>query len=174
MDTAELLRRLNAMRDAHNEIIANVESARARVVSVEALYAKAADVSAERQELMRMAIGCAENGYYRPSIIMAWVAVFDRVLEILSSDGYRELRAARPKWDVTSRDGLVERYPESQIIDALSDAGFAGKTLRKTLQGQLHERNRAAHASPYQPTFNVALGYIEGALSSLRELEPRP
>ena len=170
MDTNELLRRLRAMRDDHNAIITRVESARARIVSVEALYDQLADVSTESQELLRIAMGCAEHVYYRPAIIMAWAAVIDRVVEVLSLDNFGRLRSARPKWDVTSRDGLLERYPEFQIIDALRDAGLAGKTLQKTLHGQLHDRNRAAHASHYRPTFNMALGYIESALSSLRDL----
>lgn len=171
MDTTDLLERLRALREDHNEIISNVESARARVVSVEALYEQLTGKSPERDELMRMAIGCVEHDYYRPAIVMAWAAVVDRIVEVLGLDGYERLRSTRTKWVVGSRDELIERYPESQILDALLDAGFVRRRLHRTLQGQLHQRNQAAHAGPYRPTFNITLGYIEGALSSLKELE---
>ncbi len=118
-----------------------------------------------------MAIGCVEHDYYRPAIVMAWAAVFDRIAEVLGADGYVRLRAARQKWVIQSRDELVEQYPESQIVDALHAAGFIRRTLLRTLQGQLHERNQAAHAGSYTPTFNVALGYIDGTLGSLKDLE---
>ena len=171
MDTTELVQRLRLLRDNHNSIISSVESARARVVSVEGLYEQLSDFSTERREFMRMAIGCVEHDYYRPAIVMAWAAVLDRIVEILGVDEYKRLRSARPKWEIGSRDELVERYPESQIVDALLAARFVRKRIHRTLQGQLHERNQAAHAGPYRPTFNITLGYIEGALSSLKELE---
>lgn len=167
----DIIARMRDLRDAHNAVIADVESARTRVVTVESLSEQLGELPAQRARFLRTAIGCAEHGFNRPAIVMAWAALFDRVIEILDSDDFSRLNALPNKWKpVKSRDELVENHSELQIVDAFGNAKFVNKTQRKTLQAQLHMRNRAAHAGPWNPSFNVTLGYLEDVIDTLADL----
>ena len=172
----DIVRWSSSLRESHNQALAGVSSARKpRVVTLESLYDQLGSLPATREELLRIAIGCAENHFHRPAIVMAWAAVFDRLAEILEIDKFKRISGVRKKWKpIASRDELVEGHSEFQIIDALREAGMINKTQQKSLHTALHVRNRAAHAGGYSPSFNITLGYIEDALGMLLDLDHVP
>lgn len=167
MDFAEIVTRVRALQSSHSVILSTVDSARTRIVTVESLYEELEDLTPEQTEHLRTAIGCIEHGFHRPAIVMAWAAVISRLEDVVAADGFVELNKARPRWKVASRDDLPNEY---QLIEAAKDAGFITKTKMKTLHGLLNARNRAAHPEGFRPHLNSTLGYLEDAITELRDL----
>lgn len=168
----EVLALLDTLVMDHDRLLQNVDGSNRRVVSVETTSQRLMSLTPKQQKLLNEALSCAGEGFYRAAIVIAWVAVIDRVLTILEDDHFQRLGVARGRWpQVATREELTETQTEHAIIEAFGDAKFITKGLRKTLLGQLHTRNQAAHPTDYDPTFNAALGFVEGAVSSLVALE---
>lgn len=157
----------------HANILAQVDTARTRIVTVESISQQLSALTVDQQEFLQSAISAVKHGLYRAAIIMAWSALIDRIHEIHREDDYHSLRAARPKWNINSLENLRENYSEYQIIDATSESNLITKTQRKTLHSLLHDRNRSAHPSQYRPSFNQALGYLESILDELGVLSDK-
>lgn len=154
----------------HAKILAKVDTARTRIVTVESISQQIFALTVDQQEFLQSAITAVKHGLYRAAIIMAWSALIDRIHEIHKEDDYHSLRAARPKWNINSLENLRENYSEYHIIDATAESHLITKTQRKTLHSLLHDRNRSAHPSQYRPSFNQALGYLESILDELSVL----
>ncbi len=170
-DVRDLLDWTRGIREAHESILINVGSATTRVVTVEALLEQLPTLSPRQQAFMRESISSIEIGSYRSAIILAWIAVMDRVLEVCEDDSFVRINAARTKWTPPhDREDFSEQHSEFQILDAFREAKFVSRTFARTLQAQLHTRNQSAHPTSTSPSFNVALGYIEDAINSLNSL----
>jgi len=168
VDIAEIADRIRALQSSHNDILSTVDSAKSRVVTVESLYEELDGLTEEQTEYLRVALGCVENGFYRPAVVMGWAALLSRLVDVIEADNWARLNAARPKSTVKSHDDLPNDY---QLIEAAKDAGFISKTTMKTLHGLLNTRNRAAHPGGFAPGLNTTLGYLEEAMTELRGLK---
>ena len=166
-DLVDLARRIE---EAHADILARVDTAKSRVVTVESLYAELSELTGEQEAFLRAAIDCIRHGLHRAAIVMAWAALIDRAEEIHAADGYQRLGTARPKWKLTTREALSETYTEHAIVEASETAGVLSKTQRKSLHGLLHRRNQAAHPGPFKASLNISLAYVEDVVNEIRAL----
>ena len=162
------------MERDHADVLATVDAARTRIVTVESLYGQLGGLSQDQRSFLTLAIEAARHGIYRAAVIMAWAAVVDRLQYIHDDDGYAQLGAKRKKWSVVSVEDLREQVPDYQLIDATRDTGFVNKAQAKTLHGMLNARNRAAHPGPFNESLNSTLGYLEDVLSELGALVGKP
>ena len=171
MQVRDLLSRVQALTLEHQRILSEVDTSRTRIVTVASLNQQLSGLSSDQAALLDSAVECAHSRQYRAAIVMAWTALIDLLEQKLASDGFSHLNSVRPKWKVSSREELTESQVEFQIIEAAQAAGLYGKTRRKTLQGLLNTRNRAAHPGSFHPTFNRALGYIEEVIDEFEAIQ---
>lgn len=160
----------NFEKEAH-QILSIHETSKSRVVLLEQTYNKLEKLSLKQEDLFRQSLRCAENGLFRASYVMSWAACIDFVEEIMVRDDLERIKNVRPKWKVNSIQDLREKFPESQILDAMKDAGYISKNENKAFHGLLNRRNECAHPSEYYPDLNSTLGYISEIFSRIESLQ---
>lgn len=165
-------KRLQAFCAEAHAILSTSESAKSRVILLDKTYKTIGNLGIRQDDLFRQALRCLECELYRAAHVMAWAAFADFIQELISLN-LSNISAIRKTWDCTSLDIVVEKYPESQLIDALADAKVFTKNERKALQGLLSKRNECAHPSEYFPGLNETLGYISGLLLRLETVKKR-
>lgn len=144
-------------------------SVRPRAFSAERVLDDLSDLTAVQADFLRQAVRSVENGLFRGSIVIAFCAISDICAEL--AFGERQAMAgARPKWIYSSKEELLEHYPDYQVFEALRDARLVSKSLCKTLHSLLHRRNECAHPSGYSPGADEALGYIREAMRVVSDL----
>jgi ribosomal protein S18 len=104
---------------------------------------------------------------------MAWAAFMDFLELKLSSDGFKKLRVAYPRWNFKTIEDLREEVSEYQIIEATRKVGLCEKNQTKALQGLLNKRNECAHPSNFYPGLNETLGYISEVFQRIRAIQPK-
>ena len=163
MDRAQLM-----ARDAH-AVLSRVESAKSRILTLNASYAALGDLSLKQDDLFRQGLRCVEAELYRAAHVMAWAAFMDFLHDKLAEDGLTTLRRARSSWSVNAVDDL-RNWGDYQVIEAGKDCGLYGRTVMKALHGLLNKRNECAHPEDYYPGQNDTLGYIDELFKRLRML----
>jgi len=154
-------------------ILSKHETSPARVVVLEATYAKLAALSVDQDDLFKQTLRCAENGLFRAAHVMAWAAFMDFLEEKLASDGLVKVGSVRPSWKCANRDDLREYQPEYQIVELTQPLGLCSKNQMKALHGLLNKRNECAHPSAYYPELNETLGIISEVLQRIRQMQPK-
>jgi len=150
----------NFENEAHT-ILSKYESAnRSRVVQLDASFKRLDGLSVKQDALLRETLKCIEHGFYRPSIILSWIAFMDFVLDHIFTNGNQNLIAAKPTWEYTSKEQMTEKETDYNIIEVLPSLGLCNRTQKKALHGLLNKRNECSHPSDYSPDINEALGYV--------------
>ena len=170
----DIIARVNSFKGEAHRILSVHEAAPSRVVLLGFTYKRLQNLSLQQDELLRQALRCIETELYRAAHIMAWTALVDVIENILASDGFKKLKAARTKWNVSSPDELRENYPEFQIVEACKDVGLTSRTEMRILLGFLSKRNLCAHPSSYSPDYNQTLGYVSDIINTIQSIQSRP
>jgi len=169
----DVVHRINSFVDEAHRILAVHEAAPSRVVLLDDTYKELQQLSLQQDELLRQALRCVENKLYRASHILAWTALVDLIQNVLSSDGFRKLNAAKTHWKITSLEQLQDEINEFQLIEACKDVKLVSKTEMRILQGFLGKRNLCAHPSDFFPDLNQTLGYIADILNVIKKIQSR-
>jgi hypothetical protein len=159
--------------NAH-KILSKHESSKSRVILLEDTYNKLETLSIKQDDLLRQAMRCVDYELFRASHVMAWSAMADFIEEIIERDSFSSINKIRPKWNIGNKHDLRERFPESQIIDAMKDAKIISKNFSKALHGLLNKRNECAHPSDYYPDLNATLGYISEIIQRINMFSQNP
>jgi len=168
-----ILAQVQTFRQEAHSILGVHETSKSRVVLLEETYGKLTGLSLKQDELFRQALRCVENSLFRAAHVMAWSGFVDFLQEELASDGFKKLRAARPKWQFQSLEDLREQYTEYAFIEASRDTGLCTKGEMKALMGLLSKRNECAHPSSYFPGLNEVLGYISELFHRIEVLQSK-
>jgi hypothetical protein len=168
-----ILAQAQAFQKEAHAILAVHETSKSRIVLLEETYDKLTGLSLKQDDLFRQALRCAEHGLFRAAHVMAWSAFVDFFEESLASDGFKKLRAARPKWKFTSVEDLRDQYTEYAIIEAAEGSGLCAKSEKKAFLGLLSKRNECAHPSAYFPGLNETLGYISELFQRIQNLQAK-
>jgi len=167
------LSRVVAFNRDVQKILAQHESSKARLITIEETYSKLAKLSVKQDQLLRQSLGCVEAEVYRAAHVMAWSAVMDFLEERIASDGFAGLRGLHPNWGVATLDDLRDTGSDFQIIEALRRLGHCTKTEERALKGLLNKRNECAHPTDYFPDLNESLGYISEILRRIETFQKR-
>lgn len=159
--------------DAHSLLSKYEDAHHSRAVTLGDLLNHLQGLNSRQDELFRQALRCAELGIYLAAHVIAWAAVMDLFEEKLASDGLVKVGAAYSKWPTTSLEDLREEIGEYQLIEAGKKIGLLAKGQYKSMHGNLHTRNQAAHPTGFSPSANETLGYIEALLKLAKVIEKR-
>ena len=168
-----ILAQVQGFQQEAHAILGAHETSKSRVILLEETYEKLTGFNLRQDELFRQALRCVENGLFRAAHVMAWSGFMDFLEDKVASDGFKKLRAARPKWRFKSLEDLREQFTEYAIIETSRVAGLCTKTEMKALLGLLNKRNECAHPSNYFPELNEALGYISELLQRVESLQAK-
>lgn len=149
-----------ATEEAH-QILAIYESSPSRVVILGDLLQRLSGLPVDVQDYFRESTRCLEHNVLRAAIVLSWAGFFHVVCEKLFSTHENALRVARNRWKFKDLIELKENHAESQILDAGKEVGLFGKAKLRVYQGHLSTRNQCAHPTLYQPSLNIALGYVD-------------
>jgi hypothetical protein len=149
-----------ALKVEAEQILGQVESSKARRVTLDASYKNLGNLSLKQDDLFRQALRCVEFELYRAAHVMAWAAFVDFLHQYLVDKRLQQLQAARPKWNVIHAEDL-RLYTDYQVIEVAAVVGLLTKPVSKGLQGLLSKRNECAHPEDYFPGLNDTLGYID-------------
>jgi hypothetical protein len=173
-DLRHILLLATAFREEAQAILARAEGARARAIRLADTAAKLAKLTAVQRELLGEAVKCAEYGFNRAAVVLAWAALVGLLHDRCEQDGFAKLNAARPTWAIATRDQMRQQVKDFQLIEALRVAGFLRAKEERRLKALLDTRNDAAHPGVPAPTQNVTLGTLDHVLQYLGSLDARP
>lgn len=174
MELADLIARVEAFRADAAEILGECESSPLRVTSVEDSVRRLNNLTLAQDEMLRQALFCTAQGYYRSAIVSAWAAFMDALENLLVSDGLVRLHAAYPAWVIhKTLEDLRDNVSEYQLIEAAKKLGLIKKGEMKILHGGLAKRNKSAHPSELNPQFNDTLGFVTEMIDWIDRLESR-
>jgi hypothetical protein len=165
-----LLARVGAFDAEAQGILGAYEEAPARVITLQASYARLTGLSLDQDELFRESLRAVESGLFRAAHVLAWAGFIDFFHNFLAAGHLVALRIARPKWTLATAEDLRDQS-DFQVIEAAKEAGIYDKTLMKALQGVLNKRNECAHPSEYFPDMNQTLGYVSELFSRVDRLQ---
>jgi hypothetical protein len=170
----EYKRRTEAFETEAHSILAQHESSKSRIISVDETRKKLTDLSLDQDELLKQALTCVERGIYRAAHVMAWSAFIDYLQRKLASDGLVKVKSEKPGWDkYKTIEELRENIADYQLIEVACDVGLITKSETKSIKGLLSKRNECAHPSVHNPGLNESLGYIDEILSRIKNLQQK-
>jgi len=170
----DLLTRAHAFENKAHRILARHEAAVSRVITLEDTYRTLTGLSLHQDELFREALKCVENRLFKAAHVMAWAGFMDYLEEKMMSKYLAEIKAARPKWSISSIEDLREQATEHQLIEVCRKVKLLSKSEEKALLGLLNKRNECAHPSNYDPGLNETLGFISELISRVNTLQLKP
>ena len=169
----DLLARAHAFEGEAHRILARHEAAVSRVITVENTYRTLTGLSLHQDKLFREALRCVENQLFGAAHVMAWAGFMDYLEDKMMSGYLADIKAARPKWSVSSKDDLREQATEHQLIMVCREVKLFSKNEEKAFLGLLNTRNECAHPSNYSPTLNETLGFISQLLNRITILQQK-
>ena len=97
----------------------------------------------------------------------------DYLEEKMMSEYLVKIKAARPKWSITTIDDLREQATEHQLITVCREVKLFRRNEERAFLGLLNTRNECAHPSNYSPTLNETLGFISQLLNRITTLQQK-
>lgn len=146
--------------DAHSILGHHEAATQSRTLLISQTYDKLDDLSIDQKDMLSQSVRCISMEVYRAAFVLAWAALADYMQKSIMQPSLQLVLAARPNWQATTLDDIVDQFGEHQQILACNAAGLIKKSEKKTLEGLLHRRNMCAHPSSYYPGANEALGYL--------------
>lgn len=99
---------------------------------------------------------------------MAWAGFIYMVAEHLIVHYQAVLTSHYPKWKTGSTTDFLEDVKEFQILESGRTVGLYTNQRLNIYKGWLSQRNQAAHPTLYQPSRNVALGFLDAVVSEIK------
>jgi len=169
----DLLTKAHAFEDAAHRILAKHEATVSRVITVEDTYRTLTGLSLHQDKLFHEALRCVENQLFRAAHVMAWAGFMDYLEDKMVAEYLPNIKAARPKWSISSKEDLREQATEHQLITVCREVKLLGRNEEKAFLGLLNTRNECAHPSNYSPTLNETLGFISQLLNRINTLQQK-
>lgn len=154
-------------------ILARHEAAVSRVITIEDTYRTLTGLSLRQDELFREALRCIEYRLFRAAHVMAWAGLMDYIEDKMIGEYLMDIKAARLKWSISSKEDLREQATEHQLITVCREVKLFSKNEEKAFLGLLNTRNECAHPSGYSPTLNETLGFISQLLNRINTLQQK-
>ena len=167
MKLEEIVSRRNEARRAAHEILEAHEAAASRVVALQQSFQKLSGLPVDVAEYYREALRSLQVGCYRAAIVMSWAGFIHMVAEHLVTHHQPALIAQYPKWNTGSTIDFLECAPEAQVLEAGKKIGAFNNQKLNIYRGWLSTRNQSAHPTLYQPSRNVALGFVDAVVSEV-------
>lgn len=170
-DLSEWVSRANNAQSAANKMLADLGYLQGRVAGLNDIVSKLDCAPADVQEYFLEAVLCLRNDLTRAAIVFSWAGHFSLFCERLYAEKENAIRVARPKWDFSNKEELMEN-PEAQIIEVAkhADVKFIKKSKARMLDGWLSQRNLCAHPTVYKPDGNTAIGYVSSMVDEVLNL----
>lgn len=156
--------RVAKAREEAHRLLAQHEQASSRVIILEQLIRQLSGLPVNVQDYFREAASCLEYNLLRAAIVMAWAGHFHAFSESLYRTYEEGIRRNRPKWKFRNLTELKDQIAEAQILDVGKEVGFITRSQLRVLHGHLSTRNQCAHPTPYRPSLNSAIGYVDDML----------
>jgi len=170
----DLLARAHAFESEAHRILARHEATVSRVITVEDTYHTLTGLSLHQDTLFREALRCVENQLFRAAHVMAWASFMDYLEDKMIAEYLMDIKAATPKWSISSKEDLREQATEHQLIMVCRQIKLFSKNEEKAFLGLLNTRNECAHPSNYSPNLNETLGFISQLLNRINTLQLKP
>jgi hypothetical protein len=160
----ELVARRDRARDAAHTILEIHEAAASRVVALTHSFKNLGGLPVDVAEYYRESLNALQVGCYRAAIVMSWAGFIHTVTEHMVSHHQAALITHYPKWDTGTTEELLESTPEAQILEAGKKITVFNNQTLNIYKGWLSTRNQSAHPTLYQPSRNVALGFVDAVI----------
>ena len=98
---------------------------------------------------------------------MSWAGLLYMIAEKLVNSYRKELASNYPKWKITSTRDLLEDVPEDQVLQAAKKVGLISNQKLNIYRGWLATRTQCAHPTLFQPSRNVALGFVDAVVAEI-------
>jgi hypothetical protein len=169
----DVLARVHAFESEAHRILARHEAAVYRVITIEDTYRTLTGLSLHQDALFREALRCVENQLFKAAHVMAWAGFMDYLEDKMIAEYLTDIKAARPKWSINSKEELREQATEHQLITVCREVKLLGKSEEKAFLGLLNTRNECAHPSNYSPALNETLGFVSQLLNRINTLQQK-
>ena len=169
----DVLARVHAFESKAHHILARHEATVSRVITVEDTYRTLTGLSLHQDTLFREALRCVENRLFKAAHVMAWAGFMDYLEDKMIAEYLMDIKAARPKWSINSKEELREQATEHQLITVCREVKRLGRNEEKAFLGLLNTRNECAHPSNYSPALNETLGFISQLLNRINTLQQK-
>jgi hypothetical protein len=167
MRLEDLVARRNRARDAAHTILEIHEASASRVVALTNSFRSLGGLPVDVAEYYREALQSLSVGCYRGAIVMSWAGFAYVIAEHLVLNHGPALVANYPKWNTGSAADLLESAPEAQVLEAGKKVGMYNNQVLNIYKGWLSTRNQAAHPTLYQPSRNVAIGFVDAVVAEV-------
>lgn len=164
MNLEDLVSRRDRARDAAHTILEIHEASASRVVALNQSFKSLAGLPVDVAEYYRESLQALQVGCYRAAIVMSWAGFIHMVAEKMVSAHQPALISHYPKWSTGSTESLLEGTPEAQVLEAAKKLGLYNSQTLNIYKGWLSTRNQSAHPTLYQPSRNVALGFVDAVV----------
>ncbi|HLI46127.1 MAG TPA: hypothetical protein VKU94_02940 [Geobacterales bacterium] len=144
-----------------NKILENFENSIHRVVTIQDMYSRLDTLSIRQDRLLREAIDCIRFKLFRASIVLAWSAMSDLLIEIY----FKRIDQSK------TFDEVSNEFNDNRLIEQLRARRLIDKQTEKLLKGNLAIRDEFAHPSLYEPDLNQSLGYMSQILAIMSSLK---
>ncbi len=165
----QLLERRDRAQESAHKILGSHEDAASRILELGNVFKQLSGLPLDVSEYYREALRALRVGCFRAAIVMAWSGFVYMLAEKLATGYQAEMEKQYPKWRVVGASELLGSAPEAQIIEAARKVGLVGSQKLNIYKGWLSTRNQCAHATMFQPSRNVALGYVDAVLAEVPE-----
>jgi hypothetical protein len=108
------------LQDLRKEILLPIIKSSEKILSITNLSKILEQVTEDEREYLTEAIGCAEHGYLRASIVLGWDAAINRMQEIIGKYGFEEFNKKTEEMK-NKTEGRFKRFNKSFKIQSLSE-----------------------------------------------------
>lgn len=119
----------------------------------------------EHRKFIEECVLCYENGLYRSSVVMGWLAAIDILhheVIINHLDRFNaEAQRVDGRWKKAITADDLGRMKESDFLDRLASISVIGKNVKEELQKALILRNAAGHPNSLRVSSNQAAAHLE-------------
>lgn len=161
-------RRDRAQERAHEILGAHEESA-SRIVELSTAFKRLSNLPVDVADYYREALRALKVGCFRAAVVITWPGFVYMVAQKLATGYQPELQKNYSKWKTANASELLESAPEAQILEAARKVGLISNQQLNIYKGWLSTRNQCAHATLFQPSRNVTLGYVDAILNEVPE-----
>ena len=103
-----------------SDILIPIMKSPGRIISVDTLSKILENATEEEKEYLNEAIGCAENGYFRGSIVLAWCATVNRMHRVIEKLGFDEFNKKSNEMKIL-QEGRFKRFSKSFKVNSISE-----------------------------------------------------
>ncbi len=109
------------LQDYREELFVNIMKSAGQVVSVSQIAKILENATDEEKDYLDEALGCANRGFFRASVVLGWSAAIHRIHKTIEKLGFGEFN--KKSDEMKSVGGRFKRWSKSFTVQSLSDLG---------------------------------------------------